>query len=162
MDFYSLLKPATDKLYRMAFALIPDDLQAEQLVIDSLNAYLIKDKKQILATAELENLAKKDIQLKRRNAFKGILKYMAEIGSRRATQLKDQLIRTRPVEFDEFYKLEPRVRLVIMLRYDLQFSVDEIEDMIGMPRYEVIEKVHNGRFLLLNNMNMNMNMSVTL
>ena len=86
MDFYHLLKPLTEKLYRIAFCLIPDDLQAEQLVIDSLNAYLIKDKKHILALGDLEAMAKKDVPLKRRHAFKGILKYMGEIGVRRSTQ----------------------------------------------------------------------------
>jgi hypothetical protein len=153
MDFYLLLKPVTDKLYRMAFCLIPDDLQAEQLVIDSLNAYLIKDKKHILAMAEYETLSKKDILIKRRSSFKGVLKYMGEIGVRRASQLKDQLNSSRPVEFQKFYSLEPKVRLVFTLRYDFQFTVDEIEDIVGMPRYEVIEKIHNGRFLLMNDIN---------
>lgn len=153
MDFYHLVKPVTDKLYRMAFCLIPDDLQAEQLVIDSLNAYLIKDKKNILALPEFETLSKKDIQIKRRNAFKGVLKYMGEIGVRRSSQLKDQLTSMRPTDFANFYKLEPKVRLVITLRYDFQFTVEEIEDIVSMPRYEVIEKIHNGRFLLMNDMN---------
>ena len=54
-DFYQLLHPLTDKLYRMATTLIPDDLQAEQLVIDSLNAYLIKEKNKILAGRELDS-----------------------------------------------------------------------------------------------------------
>ena len=153
MDFYHLLKPLTDKLYRTAFSLIPDDLQAEQLVIDSLNAYLIKDKKHILALGEIDSMAKKDLLLKRRQAFKVILKYMGEIGVRRSTQLKDQMIRTRPVEFDAFYRLEPKVRLVLSLRYDLQFTAEEIEDIVGMPRYEVIEKLHNGRFLLTTTLN---------
>lgn len=153
MDFYLLLKPVTDKLYRMAYCLIPDDLQAEQLVIDSLNAYLIKDKKNILALPEYETLSKKDILMKRRSSFKGVLKYMGEIGVRRALQLKGQLNTSRPEEFQKFYSLEPKVRLVFTLRYDFQFTVEEIEDIVGMPRYEVIEKLHNGRFLLMTDMN---------
>ena len=78
---------------------------------------------------------------------------MGEIGVRRASQLKDQLNSSRPVEFQKFYSLEPKVRLVFTLRYDFQFTVEEIEDIVGMPRYEVIEKIHNGRFLLMNDMN---------
>lgn len=152
-DFYLLLKPVTDKLYRMAFCLIPDDLQAEQLVIDSLNAFLIKEKKNILAMPEYETLSKKDILIKRRTSFKGVLKYMGDIGVRRASQLKDQLNASRPVEFTKFYNLEPKVRLVFTLRYDFQFTTEEIEDITAMPRYEVIEKIHNGRFLLMNDMN---------
>lgn len=153
IDFYQLLSPLTEKLNRMAYCLIPDDLQAEQLVVDALNAYLIKEKKNIIATENLDSLSKKDLQLKRRQIFKGILKFMSEIGVRRSTQLKDQMMKTRPLDFEVFYRLEPKVRLVISLRYDFQFTVEEIEDIVSMPRYEVIEKLHNGRFLLLNDMN---------
>jgi hypothetical protein len=152
-DFYQLLQPLTDKLYRIAMTLIPDDLQAEQLVIDSLNAYLIKEKKKILAAREFDSLSKKDLQLQRRFYFKGLLKYMSEIGVRRSSQLADQIKLTQPTNFQAFYGLAPNVRLVISLRYDFQFTVDEIEDITGMARYEVIEKLHNGRFLLLNDIN---------
>ena len=153
MDFFELVQPLTDKLFRLAYSLIPDDLQAEQIVIDSLNVYLLKEKKSILASRDLETLSNKDIQLARRNHFKGILAYMAEIGVRRSTQLSDQLKRTRAQEFVAFFNLEPKVKLVIFLRYEFQFTVDEIVDITSMPRYEVIEKLHNGRFLLLNDMN---------
>jgi hypothetical protein len=152
-DFYQLLQPLTEKFYRLAYRLIPDDLQAEQLVIDSLNAYLIKEKKKILAASDLESLSKKDIQLQRRSCFKGIIRYMGEIGVRRSSQLVDQTKFNQPADFHSFYGLAPKVRMVICLRYDFQFTVEEIEDITSMPRYEVIEKIHNGRFLLLNDFN---------
>lgn len=157
-DFYQLLQPLTDKLYRMAYNLVPDDLQAEQLVIDSLNAYLIKEKKKILDSREFETLSKKDIQLLRRNHFKGILHYMGEIGVRRSAQLIDQMKFSLPSDFQSFYGLGPKVRLVISLRYDFQFTVEEIGDITKMLRYEVIENLHNGRFLLLNDFNQEVNL----
>lgn len=152
-DFFQLLQPLTDKLYRVAYNLIPDDLQAEQLVIDALNAYLIKEKKGILASRDFETLSKKDIQLKRKFYLKGILRYMSEIGLRRSAQLTEQMKLARPDDYQSFFNLEPKLRLTLILRYDLQFTSDEIEDMTGMPRYEVIEKLHNGRYLLLNDIN---------
>ena len=152
-DFFSLLQPLTEKLYRLSFNLLPDDLQAEQLVIDAINAYLIKERKQIMAARDLQEISKKDVQIQRRQHFKGIIRYLAEIGVRRGTQLAEQMKRTRPVEFADFFGLEPKVRLVLSLRYDFQFTVEEIEDMVGIPRYEVIEKLHNGRFLLLTDIN---------
>ena len=152
-DFFQLLQPLTDKLYRMASNLIPDDLQAEQLVIDSLNAYLIKEKSRILAAKDLDTLTKKDIQIQRRLHFKGILRYMGEIGVRRSNQLSDQMKFNSLGAFTSFYSLAPQVRLVMSLRFDFQFTVEEIEDITNMARYEVIEKLHNGRFLLLNEFN---------
>jgi DNA-directed RNA polymerase specialized sigma24 family protein len=156
-DFFQLLQPLTEKLYRLAYSLIPDDLQAEQLVIDSLNAYLIKEKNSILAARDLDTLTKKDIQVKRRFYFKGIIRYMGEIGLRRAVQLNEQMKLRKTTDFQSFYQLEPKVRLTLSLRYDFQFTAEEIEDITGMPRYEVIEKLHNGRFLLLNDINHGVN-----
>lgn len=151
-DFYQLALPLTDKLYRFAYTLIPDDLQAEQLVIDSINAFLLKEKKSIMNRA-IDMTSKKETQLIRRVYFKSILKYLCDIGVRRSVQLSEQMKVLRPKEFAPFYALEPKVRFVISLRYEAQFSVEEIEEIVQLPRYEVIEKIHNGRFLLLNDLN---------
>jgi DNA-directed RNA polymerase specialized sigma24 family protein len=147
-DLFQLVAPLSDKLYRFAYALIPDDLQAEQLVIDSLNAYLIKEQKQLLKR-EFDPKNKKDAQVLRRGHFKCLLKYLSDIGLRRAGQLTEHLKDMRPAGYAEFYGLEPKVRIVMSLRYDARFSVEEIGEILAIPRYEVIEKIHNGRFLLL-------------
>lgn len=156
-DFHQLALPLTDKLYRFAFTLIPDDLQAEQLVIDSINAFLLKEKKSVL-NRNVDLTSKKETQLLRRVYFKSILKYLCDIGVRRSIQLSEQLKVIRPKEFAPFYALEPKVRFVISLRYEAQFSVEEIEEIVQLPRYEVIEKIHNGRFLLLNDLNKGVNL----
>lgn len=156
-DFYQLIQPLTDKLYRMAFALIPDDLQAEQLVIDGMNAFLIKERKALLfREVDLNN--KKESQLLRRHFYKGILRFMLDIGTRRAIQLNEQMKMSRPPEYNAFYTLDPKVRVVMSLRYDAQFTVEEIEDILFIPRFEIIEKIHNGRFLLLNDLNKGANL----
>lgn len=151
-EFYQLALPLLDKLYHFAHMLIPDDLQAEQLVIDSFNAYLIKERKSILKR-ELDVSSRKETQLIRRAIYKGILKYMCDIGVRRSVQLNEQMKVARPSDYQTFYTLEPKIRFVIGLRYEAQFTVEEIEEVVQMPRYEVIEKIHNGRFLLLNDLN---------
>jgi hypothetical protein len=156
-DFYVLMTPLIEKLYRYAFTLIPDDLQSEQLVIDSLNAYLIKERKNILRR-EVDMTSKKDLQLLRRFYFKGILNHMCEIGTRRSTQLIEQLRVGLSKEYSAYYSLDAKVRFVMALRYDALFSVEEIEDILQLPRYEVIEKIHNGRFLLLNDLNKGMSL----
>ncbi len=151
-DFFQLVSPLSDKLYRFAFTLLPDDLQAEQLIIDSLNAYLLKEKKNILRR-EVDVTSKKDMQILRRFYFKGILRYLSDIGIRRAIQLGEQMRLSRPEDYAVFYGLDPKIRFVIALRYEAQLSVEEIEDILQLPRFEVIEKIHNGRFLLLNDLN---------
>lgn len=155
-DFFQLVVPLTDKLYRFAYTLIPDDLQAEQLVIDSMNAFLLKERKSILKK-EIDLKSKKESQGLRRTFFKGLLRYMGDIGVRRSVQLTEQMQVMRPEEYADFYSLEPKVRFVMALRYDAQFTVEEIEEVVQMPRYEVIEKIHNGRFLLLNDVSRGVN-----
>lgn len=149
IDFYHLVQPLTEKLFTFAYTLLPDDLQAEQLVIDGVNAFLLKEKKNLL-NKEVDQSNKKDVQLYKRYLLKGILRYMSTIGVRRANQLSEQMRLSRPEEFAPYYSLDPKVRLILKLRYEAQFSVEEIGEIVQIPRFEVIEKIHNGRFLLLN------------
>lgn len=151
-DFSQVIQPLLPKLYDIAFSLVPDDLQSEQLVIDSVSVFLLKENKTILRK-ELEISDKKSVQIYRRNLFKGVLKYLTDIGARRSVQLTEQMRLTRPVEFASFYNLGPKVRLVMKLRYDMQFSVEEVGEILQIPRYEVIENIHNGRYLLLSELN---------
>lgn len=150
-EFNQYLQPLTEKLYSFAHALIPDDLQAEQLVIDSVNAYLIKEKKSILARKQdLSN--KKSVQLVRRQIMKSILRYMSDIGCRRAHQLHNMKM-VSASEFQAFYNLEPESRMVLKLRYQAQFTVEEVEEIMQLARFQVIEKIHNGRFLIVTDLN---------
>lgn len=155
-DFFQLVQPLTEKLYSMAYALVPDDLQAEQLVIDSMNAFLLKEKKTLLhKDIDLKN--KKSVQLMRRTYFKSLLRYMGDIGVRRSSQLGESSLAVDPEGFRAFFGLDPKVRFVMKLRFEAQFNVEEIEEITQLPKYEVIEKLHNGRFLLLNDLNRGVN-----
>lgn len=151
-EFFQLVLPLTDRLYRFAYVLIPDDLQAEQLVVDAMNAFLIKEKK-ILLKKNVNLSSKKEVQILRRTYFKGLLRYLGDIGARRASQLSEQMKLSIPEKYSAFYAVDPKIRFVITLRYEAQFRVEEIEEIIQVARYEVIEKIHNGRFLLLNDLN---------
>ena len=64
-EFFSLVQPLTPKLYSFAHGLLPDDFHAEQLVVDSMNAFLIRERNTVLAR-DLETESKKDVQLLRR------------------------------------------------------------------------------------------------
>lgn len=151
-EFFSLIQPLIPKLYSMAHGLLPDDLQAEQLVIDSINGFLVKESSSLLKR-ELKINDKKEIQLLRRSYYKTILRNLSDIGSRRSFQLKEQMQMQRPENYAGFYALEPKIRLALKLRFEANFSVDEIQDILEIPRYEVIEKLHNGRYLMVSQLN---------
>jgi DNA-directed RNA polymerase specialized sigma24 family protein len=151
-EFYQLMVPLSERLYRYAYTLIPDDLQAEQLVVDGFNAFLLRERKKILIK-DFKSEDKKDLTILRRSFLKAILRNICDIGFRRSVHLLEQVKKMSPDEYHPFFSLEPKVRFTIALRYEAQFSVEEIEEIIQLPRYEVIEKLHNGRFLLMNQLN---------
>jgi len=147
-EFYKILSPLTDKLYALCFSLLPDDLQAEQLYIDAINAYLFKERKWILnKTINLED--KKEVSILRKLIFKGMIKNLSEIGIRRSLHLTELSKNIELTSFQEFFSLDPRSRLITRLRFDHLFSVDEISDLLDLPRFEIIEKIHNAKHLLL-------------
>lgn len=155
-ELFSLIQPLIPKLYSMAHGLLPDDLQAEQLVIDSINAFLVRESSTVLKR-ELKTSDKKEIQFLRRNYYKSILRNLSDIGSRRSLQLKEQMQMQRPENYEGFYSLEPKIRLALKLRFEANFTVDEIQDILEIPRYEVIEKLHNGRYLMVAGLNEGVN-----
>ena len=146
-ELINLLLPLNEKLYQMAYCLIPDDLQAEQLVIDGVNAFLLKEQKWLAQFTEAE-VDQRQVQTLRRQLLKKILRFQFEIGQKRSFQLIDQYRSYIPEEFKKFYALDVKVRGVMTLRFDFMFNTEEIEDICQMPRFEVIEKLHNGRFML--------------
>lgn len=146
-EIINLLLPLNEKLYQMAYCLIPDDLQAEQLVIDGVNAFLLKEQKWVAQLTQQE-VDRVQVNHIRRQLLKKILKLQFEIGQRRSFQLIDQYRTYIPAEFKKFYDLDVKVRAVMTLRFDFLFQMEEIEDICQLPRFEVIEKLHNGRFML--------------
>ncbi len=147
-EFYKILSPLTDKLYALCFSLLPDDLQAEQLYIDAVNAYLFKERKWILNKAiNLED--KKEVSILRKIVFKSMVKNLSEIGIRRSLHLTELAKNPELASFKSFFTLDPRSRIIVRLRFDHLFSVDEISDLLDLPRFEIIEKIHNAKHLLL-------------
>lgn len=147
-----LAQPLAERLYQVAYSIIPDDLQAEQIVIDGFNAFLLKESRKLTAT-HFDSQNKKEVLVQRKNIFKMILKNICDIGLRRSAQLNDQLGIDQPAEFKSYFSLDAKVRLIMRLRYDLQLNTSDIEEILGFARHEVIEKIHNGRFLLMNDLN---------
>ncbi len=148
-EFTWMTQPLTQKLYALAFGLLPDDLQAEQLVIDSVNAYLLKERRNVLKIeVDFEN--NRDVLLTRKKILKGIIRHMSDIGYRRSAQLTME----PQGRFKTFYQLDPKIRLILKMRFETQLSVEDIEEVLQMPRFEVIEKIHNGRFLLMSEQGM--------
>lgn len=129
--------------------LLPDDLQAEQLVVDALTLTLLKEKRTWLER-EWDEADRKSHTHLRRQFMRSLVTRLVDLGIKRSAQLgvtlpDAEITRQHP----QFFQLEPRTRAVAWLRFQQGWSMEEIERTLGLKRFELIEKVHNSRFLLM-------------
>jgi len=124
--------------YSFAFVLIPDDLQATQLVVDSISQYLIVNR---------ENLAKnKNNQEKLEEC---ILQNIFELALKRFSQIKLSLNFTTDHR-ENFYRLETEERAALFLRevkkmnyeeimWILNKTTGELKAILASARYKIFE-----------------------
>ena len=148
-DLLALIQPLLPRFHALGLCLLPDDLQAQQLVIDALTLCLLKEKKQWREREWIEDNKKTQLHL-RRLFMKSMVGHMVDLGVKRASQLwatlpDVEIVRDHP----QFYQLETRTRAVAWLRFNQGWNMDEIERVLGLKRFELVEKIHNARFLML-------------
>jgi hypothetical protein len=148
-DLFSLVQPLLPRFYSLSVALLPDDLQAQQLVVDAMTLCLLKHKDTWLERAwDVQD--RKGHVLERKLFMKTYVRHLTDLATKRAAQLgpslpDGELVQAHP----QFYRFDVRTRAVGWLRFQQAWSVDEIGRTLGMPRHEVIEKLHNMRYLML-------------
>jgi hypothetical protein len=125
--------------------LLPDDLQAQQLVIDAFTQCLLKEKQTWLAREWSSEDKKSQMQM-RKLFLKSMFRSMINLGLKRSTQIATPY---EGREFKEFYHMDPLTRAVAWLRFQQGWPLDEIEKGLNLKRHQVIEKIHNSRFLLM-------------
>ena len=148
-DLFGLIQPLLPRLHALAMCLLPDDLQAQQLVVDTFTLCMLKEKKSWLEKQWDEEDRKSQIHL-RKQFMKSLVAHMVDLGAKRSLQLwaelpDVELVRQHP----KFFQLETKARAIAWLRFGQSWSVEEIEKVLGLKRFEVIEKIHNARFLML-------------
>lgn len=144
-ELSSLVDSLIPSLYGFAYALIPDELQAEQLVVDAYSVFMIREKQELsLIHLESENkeraAAKKFIQLE-------LLSDIFDLGKKRSSQLKPILEKVK--EHKEFYSLEIIERAVLYAKERLHLSNKELEEVFLMKNFQIIELLHNARTALI-------------
>jgi hypothetical protein len=144
-DLYTLIQPLLPRLHSLAMCLIPDDLQAQQLVIDSFTQILLKEKESWLNREWPLDDKKQQIGL-RKTFIKSMVRALVDLGIKRTAQLHTAY---EGSDFKQFYQMDTRTRAVAWLRFNQSWPLDEIERTLAMKRHEVIEKVHNARFILM-------------
>jgi hypothetical protein len=127
-------------LYSFAYVLIPDDLQASQLMIDCVQSFLIQKKQLVEKIA----LSKNKIVRNHSEEIKlNLLKIVFELSKRRYQQLK---ISFSDVEGNGgFFSMDFDEKASLYLREKSDFELDQIEFITGSTRAETLSQLYSAR-----------------
>lgn len=150
VDFEPFLTTQLSKLFSFAFSLIPEELQAEQLVIDAYSVFAVREKDTIEDfDLDLEDV--KDRAIIKRFITLHMLAEIYELGVKKSAHFKNSLV--PPVGKEAFYSLDVSQRAVLFLSDSLDFSVDEIAETLNWKKFQVLERLYNSRNLVLKKTN---------
>ena len=141
----SELAPLIDSLlphlYSFAYCLIPDELQAEQLVLDAYSVFLIREREH-LSEWEADRGRRERAETKK-FLLNDLLGDVYELGAKRAFQLLPSLENKSGPQ--AFYRLQPAQRAALCLKENLKKSHEDIEAILAMKKHKVIELLYNAR-----------------
>lgn len=146
LELEKLIQNLSTDLYSFAFILIPDDLQATQLMIDSVSAFIIQNKSLIdkwSTTNESELVHNSnDIRIH-------LYKSMYELSKKRYNQVRMSF---KSIEDNSgFFALDFDDKAALFLKEKTDFALDVIEFILGQSRSEVLAHLYSARLKMVNN-----------
>jgi len=127
-------------LYSFAYVLIPDDLQASQLMIDCVQSYLVQKKPMIERMALSKNKIVRNI-LDETKAH--LLKTIFDLSKKRYQQLKMSFSEVE--QNGGFFALELEEKAVLYLKEKASMDLDQIEFITGVTRAELLARLYSAR-----------------
>ena len=142
-QFMTLIDSLIPGLYSFGYALIPDELEAEQLVMDAYSVFVIRED-EFIHECEL-NESRERAKVKR-FVQSQICSDMVELASKRAGHLLS-LFR-RKGEESAFYRLDLHQRSALYLKESLGMTVSMLQEVLVLEKHQVMEALYNGKMLL--------------
>ena len=140
------LKELNPELFSFSYALIPDDLQVQQLVVDAVHLLVVEEWELIFSFLSLKQDTGKSILFQ----FKKIsYKSIFNMAKRRSEQLRGGL--RGMAQYAPFFLLDINQRAVLFLKHKTNFGFEFMEEVIGKDRHQIIETLNRSRDVLLNN-----------
>ena len=145
-NILSYLIQLSPKLFSFAYALLPDVLQAQQLVIDSI-ALLITERKEWVEEAA-KIMAAQAVATRSTLIQRYLYRHIFLIGRTRAKQL----VTKAPPEYANFYNLPITSRAVLFLHHQTAWAIDDIDDILSLERPVLAAHLQQARQQLLGHM----------
>ncbi len=143
IELEKFIQNLSPELYSFAYILIPDDLQATQLMIDAVSSFMVQKKSHIDRFMQIQE---KDEAIFFEEIKINLFKSMFEISKKRINQLKLSL--SHPEEDHSFFKLEFDDKAALFLKERGQFDLEAIESILGQTRAEVLAHLYSARLHL--------------
>lgn len=141
IELEKFIQSLAPEIYSFAYALVPLDMQASQLMIDSVKTLMIKNFPLIEKWKKAEDLRLEHEELGVRIQ---IYKDVFELAKQRSLPLEHQEVD----ENDEFYRLNFQERAALYLKEKTDFSLKHIEYIMDVNRIEVLAHLYSGRHSL--------------
>jgi hypothetical protein len=138
--FEQFITKKSTQVYPFAFALVPDDLQASQLVIDAIGLMQIDSSispKLVNYYSNEECLREDQIAI-----TNNLLSHIYRLAKRRISQLNGSCI--IPEGHGPFYRTPMNERAILFLREKFSFSWERVAVVISGKKIEVIQDYHLG------------------
>lgn len=146
-ELQKYIQNLSPELYSFAYILIPDDLQASQLMIDCVQSFLIQKKALIDKMALSKNKIVKNFL---EEAKLNLLNIVFDLSKKRYQQLK---VSFKDVEQSGgFFALEFDEKAVLYLKEKAGFDLDKIEFITSKTRTEVLAHLYAARIKMVEHM----------
>lgn len=141
----NIVSPLIDKLYSLSYAIVPNELESEQLLVDAYTRFVVKDKEFILDTQIEDGFDK--------NSFMDfcLSRLIQEIFSLAKKRNSSFLYSKKKSldEFNVFYTLNLDSRVVIHLNTVLGFDENKIAQTLLIERHEIVKMMFMAKNELL-------------
>lgn len=145
IELEKFIQNLSPDLYSFAYILIPDDLQATQLMIDAVGVVMIEKisilEKWMLVIKEKSEAINEEIK-------KLLFRAIFEISKKRINQLKLSL--TPPEGDNAFFQLDFEAKAALYLKVRGELDLNAIEFVMGQSRPEVLALLSTARINLSN------------
>jgi hypothetical protein len=145
IELEKFIQNLSTDLYSFAFILIPDDLQATQLMIDAVSAFMIKNK---MLIDKWKNATDSEVMTHSQDIKLHLYKAMYDLSKKRYGQLR---LSFKDIEDSSgFFSLEFDDKAVLFLKERFDFSLELIEFILGKTRGELLAHLYSARITMVN------------
>lgn len=146
VELLKKLKNLFPKLYSFSYSIIQDDLQATQITIDAFTGYSWEEKEKIEELLECEDYSEGQKLLF--NIELSYYKIIYQLAVKRQKQLNHSIKDSG--QNGDFFALPILDRAILFLKYKTKLDIIDIENILNLKRYEVINYLNLAKRSILN------------